>query len=113
MIMKKLLALAGLIASFNATATIIDMKTAYDSMQKQDKQLFLKAVNSMKLGETLFHTIPMKNGDLMAFGSSGHVKYLGYDCKNYSFAFKSGAWAEGLVCNVGNDGKAEWIFLKD
>lgn len=112
--MKKLLAAIGLFVSVNASATIIDVKTAYDSLAKQDKIAFLKAVNSMKIGETAFSTIAMVNGDLLAFGSSGHVKYMGYDCKNYNLAFKSGAWAEGIVCNVGHEGgPAEWIFLKD
>lgn len=112
--MRKLIQTVALMTvTFGAQATIIDMKTAYESMHKSDQLQFMKAVNSMKVGETQSSVMPMKNGDVMGLVSSGHINYIGYDCKNYGFAFKSGAQVEGLVCNVGTTSKPEWIFLKD
>jgi hypothetical protein len=106
--MKTSTTLAAIIATLSitsASATIIDLRTAVESMDKSSLNQFVTFFKQVKIDKDST-TIWKSKTDTYEVAAFGQLDINGMQCKNYFLAMKSGAYTEGTVCYNGKT----WLF---
>ena len=106
--LKTLIATAVMMGSLSAQATIVDLETVIQTMSKEDKAYFQRAVSLIS---------PTENQDIKWKSKTDSFQFFtvfpkeehGMICKQYQLSFASGGYSMGKVCEVS---AGSWKFFE-